>query len=270
MTGLIYYVLSELTTRKTGSIMALRSYLKTKGVGRRKYYCMTVQLDDMIRELYPKSGATAIANLMAVIAPELKAGKKADFSLFTDELKARYGVKYRGEIRYMEQHLAIEANFTNQIPLFGFIFSPKEDTVENATTAYMVGLYIMFIELAFFKTLTQTMSEYDSRSMFSLSSDELNKVSAPGDINSLVADPASGAMVRASLFDSLGLASGAGQLSLSLRQSLLSRGGLMGVKVSLEGGDKTFIAVDVASGHTINKTDLLKKLMALYNKIITN
>jgi hypothetical protein len=262
--------LSELTTRKTGSITALRSYIKTKGVGRRKYYCMTVQLDDMIRELYPKSGATAIANLMAVIAPELKAGKKADFSLFKDELKARYAVKYRGEIRYMEQHLAIESDFTEYIPLFGYIFSPKEDTVENATTAYMVGLYIMFIELAFFKTLSQTMSEYDSRSLYSLSSDELGKVSNPGDNVLSVTDPIGGAVVKGSMFAMLGYASGAGPLSLYLRQSLISRGGLMGVKISLEGGDKTFIAVDVASGHAINKTDLLKKLMALYNKIITN
>ncbi len=95
MTGLYYYVLSELSTRKTGSLLALRNHLRTKAVGLHKYYCITVQLDEMIREIYPKSGAKAIASLMDIIAPELKAGKKADFSLFKAELKARYMQKYR-------------------------------------------------------------------------------------------------------------------------------------------------------------------------------
>lgn len=270
MTGLIYYVMSELTTRKTGSIMALRGYLRSKAVGRRKYYCMTVQLDEMIRELYPASGATAIANLMAVIAPELKSGKKADFSLFKDELKARYGVKYKGEIRYMEQHFAQSADFTTYIPLFGYIFKPAEDTVANATTAYMVGLYIMFIELAFFKTVSQTMNEYDSRSLYSLSSEELNKVSAPGDEVRMDADQKPVSYVPMTMFGTLGTVNQTGVLALLLRQALISKGSLIGVKISLEGGEKTFISVEVDSGHTINKTDLLKKLMALYNKIITN
>jgi hypothetical protein len=268
MTGLLYYTLAYVSTRKAGSLVALRQHLKSKAIGKRKYYCMTVQLDEMIRELYPTSGKAAIDAVMAVIAPELGSDKKADFSLFNAKFKAKYAPKYKTQTMYMEQHFALEADFTTQIPLMGYLFVPKEDTVADATTTYMVGLYIMFLELVFFKSVVQLMDEFDTRGYYALDSKALLDISAPGD--KMGKDDEGNPVLRpAPLYRELGRANTTGILPTYLRQSLIMKGAGFGTTIHLVGADKTFIQVDIDKGHTIDKTDLLKKLISLYSKIIS-
>lgn len=257
MTGLVYYTMANLSRKKGVSLVALRQLLATHAVGPKKWYCMTTQLDEMLRQKYPKSARAAIQS----VVDDYTSKAKADFNIYQDIFRARYEQKLRKGATNFEWHLAVGHDFTSFMPMYAYNFVPMEDTVENCTAAYMIGLYIIICEMAFFRTMTNIMAEYNARDII----DKYQDVAQPGDrmvkdqFGTLVHDVELGSPL---FFDM------AGALNVYIRNSLIPKGASLGIPVSMTGTDKQFFTIQVNSNYKVADTALFAKLFQLINKII--
>lgn len=251
MTGLMYYAVSQFARRKTPTVTGIKAKVSSM-MSSDKWFCLTIQLDDMIEKLYPINGNSALTQIYTHIESNIPADvkntkqKKVAYSLYNNILKGRYKVAIGKAYTSIDWHLTTVKDIYDFIPIFQYNFTSDADTIENAMTTYKIGLYIIFLELCFFKTFTNIMAEFVSTNSSAPAWFD------PGDKDIAVFKNISEALdtMMSSLLVSRVKPLGAKSIALSAKAGIIN------------------INIDIGTGSEIVNSGLLNNVLKLYNTII--